>query len=179
VSLTFLEAGLLGLVLVCGLTTALLKDVLSAIIAFAAYSLGIAMLWVTLRAPDVALTEAAIGAGVMSLLLLLTIARTVRPSHEAFTESIRLRTAGVVGAFVLVLGTTIPSLPAIGSPSAPVIDYRVTEYYLANTYAQTGVKNAVTAVLAAYRGFDTLGEATVVFAAGIAVLVVLRREGFT
>lgn len=177
-SLTVLEAGLLGLVLVCGLTTALLKDVLSAIIAFAAYSLGMAMLWVVLQAPDVALTEAAIGAGVMSLLLLLTIARTVRPSHEAFTESIHLRTVGAVGAFVLVLGTTIPSLPTIGSPGAPVIDYRVTEYYLANAYAQTEVKNAVTAVLAAYRGFDTLGEATVVFAAGVAVLVVLRRGGF-
>jgi len=179
VSLTLIEAGLLGLVLVCALTTALLKDVLSSIIAFTAYSLAIAILWVVLRAPDVALTEAAVGAGVTSLLFLLTIARTVRPSHEAFTESIRLRTVGVVGAFVVVLATTIPSLPAIGDPSAPVVDYRVTEYYLQNAYAQTEVENAVTAVLAAYRGFDTLGEAVVVFAAGVAVLLVLRREGFT
>jgi multicomponent Na+:H+ antiporter subunit B len=178
VSLTFLEAGLLGLVLVCGLTTALLKDVLSSIIAFAAYSLSIAILWVVLRAPDVALTEAAVGAGVTSLLFLLTIARTVRPSHESLTESIRLRTAGVVGAFVVVLATTIPSLPAIGSPTAPVVDYRVTEYYLQNAYSQTEVQNVVTAVLAGYRGFDTFGEAIVVFAAGVAVLIVLRQEEF-
>ncbi|ELZ72429.1 monovalent cation/H+ antiporter subunit B [Haloferax prahovense DSM 18310] len=49
-------------------------------------------------------------------------------------------------------------------------------YYLENAYPQTEVENVVTAILAAYRGFDTLGEAAVVLAAGLAVLVVLRKE---
>ena len=52
----------------------------------------------------------------------------------------------------------------------------MTGYYLSQSYAETGVENTVTAVLAAYRGFDTFGEATVVFAAGVATMVVLRRE---
>ncbi|MFC7173799.1 hydrogen gas-evolving membrane-bound hydrogenase subunit E [Haloplanus litoreus] len=54
----------------------------------------------------------------------------------------------------------------------------MSQYYLDNAYDQTGVTNVVTAVLVGYRGFDTLGEAAVVFAAGIAMLLVLRREAF-
>jgi multicomponent Na+:H+ antiporter subunit B len=73
----------------------------------------------------------------------------------------------------------LPALPGVGDPNAPVIDYRVTEYYLANAYDETGVKNAVTAVLAAYRGLDTLGEAIVVFTAAVAALVVFGREGLS
>jgi len=93
-------------------------------------------------------------------------------------ESVDPRTALLVAVFVGVLALTIPSLPAIGDPSAPVVDYRVTEHYLTHAYKETGVKNAVTAVLAAYRGFDTLGEVVVVFTAGVVVLAVLRQEAF-
>ncbi|WP_101296745.1 DUF4040 domain-containing protein [Halegenticoccus soli] len=177
-TLTPLQAAILAFVLGCALVAAVLRDVLGVIIASAAYSLGIAVLWVILRAPDVALTEAAVGAGVTTLLFLLTIAKTVRPSDERRLELPSPRTAVVVLAFVAVLAATVPAMPAIGSPDAPVVDSRVTEYYLENAYEQTEVKNVVTAVLAAYRGFDTLGEAVVVFAAGVAVLLVLKREVF-
>ena len=46
-------------------------------------------------------------------------------------------------------------------------------YYIAHAEAETGVPNVVTAVLASYRGFDTLGEVTVIFTAGIGVLALL------
>jgi multicomponent Na+:H+ antiporter subunit B len=169
-----LEAALLAFVLGSALVTALLRDILGVIIASAAYSLGIAVLWVVLSAPDVALTEAAVGAGIMTLLLLLTIAKTVRPTDEARLELPSLRSAAVVVVFVAALAVTVPALPAIGS--SPVTDGEVSRYYIDNAYEETGVNNAVTAVLAAYRGFDTLGEAVVVFSAGVAVLLVLRRE---
>jgi multicomponent Na+:H+ antiporter subunit B len=169
-----LEAVLLAFVLGSALVAAVLRDILGVIIASAAYSLGIAVLWVVLRAPDVALTEAAVGAGVMTLLLLLTIAKTVRPTDESFVERPCLRSAAVVVVFVAALAVTLPALPAIGG--SPVTDGEVSEYYLENAYEDTEVNNAVTAVLAAYRGFDTLGEAVVVFSAGVAVLVVLQRE---
>ena len=177
-TLTLIEAALLVFVLTTAVTAALLRDVLGAIIAFAAYSLGIAILWVFLQAPDVALTEAAVGAGVMTILFLLTIVRTVRPASDELLESVGWRGATAAGALVAVLLTTVPSLPAIGDPDAPVVSGEVTQYYLANAYGETEVENAVTAVLAAYRGFDTLGEAVVVFAAGVAVLVVLRQGEF-
>ena len=169
---------MLALVLASALATAVLRDVLGAIIAFAAYSLGISIIWVFLRAPDVGLTEAAVGAGVTTVLFLLTITKTVRPPGERIVEPIDW--TGVVVAVLLVgiLVSTLGALPPVGSADTPVATAEVTEYYLDNAYDDTEVKNAVTAVLAAYRGFDTLGEAVVVFAAGVGLLVVLQKEEF-
>ncbi len=173
---SLIEVGLLLFILGCALGAALLRDTLAAIMAFAAYSLGVSILWVILQAPDVGLTEAAVGAGIMTILFLLTIAKTVRPSTDRLFEPVRLRTVALVGIFVLALGLTLPAMPAIGDPGAPVQDDAVTEHYLEHAYEETGVHNAVTAVLAAYRGLDTLGEAIVVFTAVVATMVVLRRE---
>lgn len=173
--MTPVEWTVLAFVLGCALATALLRDVLASIIAFAAYSLGIAVVWLLLRAPDVGLTEAAVGAGVTTVLFLLTIAKTVRPAGDDLFVDIDLTALGVSGLLVAALATTLSALPPVGSASTPVATSRVTNYYLENAYTETGVENAVTAVLAAYRGFDTLGEAVVVFAALIGLLVVLDR----
>ena len=172
------EVLLIALVLASACGALLLEDVLASVVAFAAYGLGISLLWIVLQAPDVALTEAAVGTGVMTILFLVTLARTSRPQSEQLFESINPRTALLVLGFVAVLAVTLPSLPAIGDPSSPVVSYEVTQHYLANAYEETGVNNAVTAVLAAYRGFDTLGEAVVVLTAGVVVFVVLRQEEF-
>lgn len=173
-----IEFALLAFVLTCGLVTAVLRDVLGSIIAFAAYSLGIAVIWVVLRAPDVGLTEAAVGAGVTTVLFLLTISKTVRPSGERLFERLDLPALGVAVALVGILATTLGALPPVGGAETPVAASEVTAYYLENAYKEAGVKNAVTAVLAAYRGFDTLGEAVVVYAAGVGILVVLQKEVF-
>lgn len=172
------ELPLLAFVLAAALATAVLRDVLGAIIAFATYSLGIAVVWVVLQAPDVGLTEAAVGAGVTTVLFLLTIAKTVRPSGEQLLERLDWPALAVSVVLVGVLMTTVGALPPVGSPDTTVITSEVTNYYLANAYEEAGVKNAVTAVLAAYRGFDTLGEAVVVYSAGVGLLVVLNKEVF-
>ena len=171
-------------ILMAAVATALFRDVLSAIVVFGAYSLGMAILYTFLLAPDVAMTEAAIGAGVTTLLLLLTIARTTRPPTNELFEKINVPAVLVVGAFVVVLMTLLPDMYAVGDANAPVwgggvLSETPSLYYVQNTYADTGAQNAVSAVLASYRGFDTFGEAVVVFAAGIAVLLVLKREVFT
>lgn len=178
--MTPLEATLIAFVLVTAIATALFRDVLSAIIVFGAYSLGMAIIYTLLLAPDVAMTEAAISAGVTTILLLLTIAKTVRPSTDGLFESVNVPAAIAVGAFALVLGAAVlPEIPAVGDPDAIAwANPEVTQYYLQNTYADTGVQNSVAAVLAAYRGFDTFGEAVVVFGAAVAVLLVLHREVF-
>ncbi len=70
---------LLGLFLVaCAVIVAHIKDLIAAAIVWGAYSLTMALLWQQLNAPDVAITEAAIGAGVTTLLLFATISRTRR-----------------------------------------------------------------------------------------------------
>lgn len=169
---------LLVLVLACAVVTALLRDVLGSVIAFGTYSLGMAVIWVFLQAPDVGLTEAAVGAGVVTVLYLLTIAKTVRPSTETVFEQIDFPALGVAVVLVLVLATTLGALPPVGTDDSPVASGEVTTYYLENAGEETGVNNVVTAVLAAYRGFDTLGEAVVVYTAGVGILVVLRQEVF-
>jgi multicomponent Na+:H+ antiporter subunit B len=156
----------------------LLRDVLNSIIAFAAFSFGISVAWVLLAAPDVALTEAAVGAGITTVFFLVTIAQTVRPPGERLLERIEWRSVAIVAVLMGSLLATVRSLPAVGSADSPVATSPITAYYLDNAYTETGVENAVTAVLAAYRGFDTLGEATVVIAAGVAVLLVLRQEAY-
>jgi multicomponent Na+:H+ antiporter subunit B len=173
-----LEVGLLVFVLSCAFATAFLRDVLGSIIAFGAYSLGIAVVWVFLRAPDVGLTEAAVGAGVMTVLFLVTIAKTSRPSEERTFERIDYPAAAIALALVAVLSTTLFALPPMGAADSAVVADDVTAHYLENAYTETGVENVVTAVLAAYRGFDTLGEATVVYAAAVSLLVVLGKGVF-
>jgi multicomponent Na+:H+ antiporter subunit B len=175
---TPLEVVLIVFVLSCAVAAALLRDVLAAIIAFGAFSLGVAVIWVFLQAPDVGLTEAAVGAGIMTILFLVTIARTVRPPGDAVIESVDLTALAAALALTAVLATTLGALPAVGTADAPATGGDVTTYYLEHAYEETEVENAVTAVLAAYRGFDTLGEAVVVYAAGVGILVVFGREVF-
>jgi multicomponent Na+:H+ antiporter subunit B len=178
--ITLFEATLLVAILLTAVATAIFRDVLSAIIVFSAYSLGMAIIYTFLLAPDVAMTEAAISAGVTTILLLLTIAKTSRPPTDELFEEINVPALVVVGVFALVLGAAaIPEMPAVGDPDAIAwANPDVTQYYLENTYSDTGVQNSVAAVLAAYRGFDTFGEAVVVFGAAVAVLLVLHREVF-
>jgi multicomponent Na+:H+ antiporter subunit B len=179
--ITAIEAVLLLFVLFSAAATVLLRDVLATIVAFAAYSLGLALVWLVLRAPDVALTEAAIGAGVTTILFLLTITRTVRPTEDVAALK-KIHWPGVVAVGLLggLLLWTVPDIPAIGDAGAVAWEYsEVSQFYIENAYEATNVKNTVTAVLAAYRGFDTFGEAVVVFAAGVAVLTILKEERFT
>lgn len=169
---------LVALLIATALATALLRDVLAAIVAFSAYSLAIAIVWVVLRAPDVGLTEAAVGAGVVTVLFLLAIEGTVRPDTDRTLDRIDWPALGVALALVAVLAPTVLALPPVGAADSPVAAGDVTTHYLDNAYDDTGVENVVTAVLAGYRGFDTLGEVTVVFTAGLGLLVVLEREVF-
>ena len=173
------EATLVAFVLVTALFTALLRDIVAVIVVFAAYGLGMALFYALLLAPDVAMTEAAVGAGVTTLLLLLTVAKTTHPSTERRFESINLPAAGIAGGFFVVVALSVVDIPPVGAESAWAWSAPVSQYYPANAIADTGVRNAVTAVLAGYRGFDTFGEAIVVFAAGVAALLVLGLEVFT
>lgn len=172
-----LSVVLLTFVLLVAVLTAVVRDVLTAIVVFAAYSLGLAMLWVLYRAPDVGLTEAAVGAGVTTALLLLAISRTVQPASIGVLAERRSVRPSSLLAVALVAGgllLTVPALPPVGSAATPAFG-PVSEFYLQDS-VDRGIDNAVTAVLVVYRGFDTFGEVAVVFAAAVAALAVLGRE---
>ncbi len=137
------------------------------------YSFLMATLLVVLDAVDVAMTEAAVGAGISTVLLLSAIYLTgVRESKPIHKPWLPLFVVAVTGG-MLVYGTL--GLPAFSDPRAP-IHRHVAPRYLEEGPKLTGVPNVVTAVLASYRGFDTLGETAVVFTAGMGVIALLGRR---
>lgn len=135
------------------------------------YSLLAAALLVVLDAVDVAFTEAAVGAGISTVLALgalsLTTSQEKEPSRRPLYTVAVLFVVSITGA-ALIFGSL--DVPVFGDPNAPIHGH-VADVYLAEGPAATGVPNVVTAVLASYRGFDTLGETMVVFTAGIGVLL--------
>jgi len=147
-----------------------MKSLLAVAMLTSIYSLLSASLFVVLDAVDVALTEAAIGAGISTILMLATIAVTTdqekTPHHRAWLP---LFVVSLTGA-ALIYGTL--DMPHYGDPGAP-IHLHVVPTYLHVTPEEIGMPNVVTSVLASFRGYDTLGEVTVIFTAGAGVLVLL------
>jgi multicomponent Na+:H+ antiporter subunit B len=136
------------------------------------YSFLMATVMVVLDAVDVAMTEASVGAGVSTVLMLGTLYLTkigeARPVHSVVLPLF------VAGATAAVLLSATLEMPPFGSADVPVV--AAGPDYLGRSVPDTGIPNVVTSTLASYRGFDTLGEVIVVFTAGIGVLVLLKRS---
>lgn len=149
------------------------RNLFAVIVLSGVYSFLMATVMVALDAVDVAMTEAAVGAGVSTVLLLgalyLCKSEEAKPAHRPWLPL----AVSVVTGLLLVYGSF--GLPAFSDPSAPIHTH-VAPRYLKDGPRETGVPNVVTAVLASYRGFDTLGETTVVFTAGAGVVALLRRR---
>lgn len=165
---------LLFFLLVTALAIVRLSNLFAVVMLSGIYSLTSAALFVTLDAVDVAFTEAAVGAGVSTVLALGTLALTTSREQK------RTRRAPLTLLVVLVTGGALlygtVDMPAFGDPEAP-IHRHVADHYLAESGHEVGLPNVVTSVLASYRGYDTLGETTVIFTAGMAVLILLGVVG--
>ncbi|QFG24605.1 DUF4040 domain-containing protein [Actinomadura sp. WMMB 499] len=133
-----------------------------------------ASLFVSMDALDVAITEAAVGSGISTVLFLGVLALT--RSREAVTPRRRLWSGAAVA---VLLGATLlyagQDLPPFADPGTPVQTHPVTETYLHDSQKEIGIPNTVTAVLASYRGYDTLGELVVIFTAGVTIPLLLMR----
>jgi len=147
------------------------RSLLAAIILFSIYSLVSAVWLVVMDAADVAFTEAVIGAGLSTIVLLgailLTRGEVEKPGWRGLVAP-ALVCAGVGGLLIYAAA----GLPALGDPASPA-NAHVGRAYLEAAPKEIGAPNIVTAVLASYRGFDTLGETAVIFAAGIGVALML------
>ncbi|MEX2467804.1 MAG: DUF4040 domain-containing protein [Gemmatimonadota bacterium] len=171
---TVVDITLLILLGVTAIAVVRVRNLFAATMLMGIYSLLSASLFVTMDAMDVAFTEAAVGAGIATILMLGTLAlvgsEEKAPKHRPILP---LFVTLVTGA-VLVYGSL--DMPAFGDPNNPVHQH-VAPYYLEDSYAETGIPNIVTVVLGSYRGFDTMGEAAVVFTALVGVLLLLARGG--
>jgi multisubunit Na+/H+ antiporter MnhB subunit len=154
----FFDAGLAGLVLAVAAFAVLSRNNYAAVVAFVAYGLLVSLRWVLLRAVDVALTEAAIGSGLTGVLLLSAAAklreRAGGANEDARRCSPRTRLVAAVVAIVVTvgLGAAVIGLPDPSPTLAPLAGAALPD---------TGLGNAVTATLIAYRATDTLLEKVV------------------
>ena len=155
---------------ITALTVVVLTDLFALVMLFGIYSLLSASIFLLMNAVDVAFTEAAVGAGVSTVLMLTTLALTGGRERPAPKRSGWPLLVVMVTGLALVWGTK--DLPEYGDGSAPAHQH-VAQRYIEDSPREIGIANLVTAVLASYRGFDTLGEVVVVFTAGLGVLLIL------
>lgn len=172
---------LLTLLAATALTIARVRDLWPAVMLTGIFSFLGAGWMLVLDAPDVAFTEAAVGAGIATVLMLGTLALTSTEMKAPTASPILPLVIVTVTGAALVYGTL--DMPHYGDPRAPVHAHVAPEYIAdAVPTAEGGtlevdVPNVITAVLASYRGYDTLGETVVIFTAGIGVLLLLRGPG--
>lgn len=166
----FVDMALLGFLTITALAVVRIRDLFAITMLFGIFSLLSAGLFVVMDAVDVAFTEAAVGAGISSILFLGTLSLTTREEKPVRHHSVLALLVVCVTGAVLVYGTL--DMPAYGDPQAPIHQH-VAPRYINTSPDEIGVPNMVTSVLASYRGYDTMGEVTVIFTAGMGVLLLL------
>ncbi len=194
-----IDLALLLLVTLCALATIEVRSLFGATMLAGIYSLLMAVVWVNMDAVDVAFTEAAVGAGISTILLIGTLV-LVGP-HEVVRRRIHFPALAVVllvGA-ALIYGTL--DMPHFGDPNSPTNRHALTrgmiqqdvkksptgksgqlpaqEHATAHgDYFHGYVPNQVTAVIVSYRAFDTMFECCVILTAGFSMILLLRgRRG--
>ncbi len=172
----FIDLVLLAMLALTALRVIFLKDLFAVVMLFGIYSFLSALIFVNLDAVDVAFTEASVGAGISTVLMLVTLALTGRTEKENKRSTVLPLLVVTVTGAALIYGTL--DMPPFGDPNNPIHQH-VAPRYIEESPKEVGLPNMVTSVLASYRGFDTLGETVVVFSAAIGVIALLgvrRRE---
>ena len=166
---------LLTLLVITAVAMVRMRNLFGAVMLSGIFSLLLAANFFLLDAADVALTEAAVGAGISTVLFLSALAMTAETEHAPSTNR------GI--ALIVMIATALALIyaafdqPAFGDPAAPIHQH-IAPWYLETTRDAIDIPNVVTAVLGSFRGYDTLGEVFVVFTAGIGVLFLLgARSG--
>lgn len=169
------ELPLLILLVLSAATAILIRDLISAVLLLGTYSFFMALIWAWLGAVDVAFVEAVVGAGLATVFFLLTLFHTDTKDtriHRAKPPILAVILLPVLGGLLLYAAN---DLPRLGDPASPASTH-VSPHYLENSFADTQTVNVVTSVLMDYRALDTLIETVVVFTAGIACWLLLRRS---
>jgi multicomponent Na+:H+ antiporter subunit B len=178
---------LLAFMLLAVLIAVEARDLLSSVISLGAGGFALSVIFLLLGAPDLAITQVVVEVIALVLLIRLVVTRkdtTSETPRDALRTGLVLLGGGVllVGMFFAVGGaTSTGTIPEFGQPlmsrdiEGPARP--VTADYLARSAEETGAANVVMAILLDYRGYDTLGEATVIFVSVIGAYAVLRRIG--
>ena len=140
------------------------------------FSMIMATLYLLMSAPDVAMTEAAIGACI-STAFIIKIIQYAKPENR--TWHTKLRFQNIYHFLIMLLVAIIFIYSFMGLEEYGNANNRVNIYlakdYLANTKNEIGIPSVVAAILASYRGYDTLGETLVIMIAGVIIYFLLAN----
>ena len=151
------------------------NNLLETIIINSVFSLLIGLSYLLMDAPDVAMTEVAIGGCLSSCVLLSFLSRIPKSQKSGLTQT-RVTTSLIIClSFILVFILAGLNLPEYGSIDSPMQN-NISKYYTDNTKSDIGVASFVAAILASYRAYDTLGETAVILIAGISVLLLFSQR---
>ncbi|MCH1572154.1 MAG: DUF4040 domain-containing protein [Longimicrobiales bacterium] len=164
---------LLVMLAITGIAVIRTRNLFAAVMLAGIYSLVSAGLFVVMDAVDVAFTEAAVGAGISTVLLLGTLALVGYKESEPTHKPILPLFVVLVTGGILVYGTA--EIPPFGGADNPAHQH-VAAHYIHDSEEEVGhIPNVVTSVLGSYRGYDTMGETAVIFTAMVGVLLLLSR----
>ena len=151
------------------------KDILSGVISLGICGFALTIIFLLLQAPDLAIVQII----VETLTLVILIAAVLKTTREDTSETFGLGKVLLWGMglvciaiFIIVSIKVFRELPPFGSP-----ELRMAQLYIDQGMPLTGAANLVAAIILDFRGYDTLGEATVLFTSVAGVVAVLRTVG--
>lgn len=149
-----------------------IEDLLSSVIAVGAVGLGLSMAFLLLKAPDLAITQLVVEILCLIILIRATINKDLPMIRDGRWLFNTISTISFIAFFLAFAYFALKELPEFGSPVM-----RVANEYIKSGLAKTGATNLVSAVILDFRGYDTLGEATILFTAVMGVLAIIRKVG--
>lgn len=187
------DAVLLFIVTLTAVAAVRVRSLLSATMLTSIYSFLMALVWTNMDSMDVAFTEAAVGAGISTVLLLGTLLHV--GNDEKVPKRVHAPAVFVVAVTSAALIWGSLDMPPFGQPDTPVQTNPVGRAYIRQDvvrvpdgnpahdeppvegdYYHGHAPNFVTSVIVSYRGFDTMFETTVIFIAGMSMILFLRRR---
>lgn len=148
------------------------KNLVISTILMCTFSSLVTLIYLIMNAPDVAITEASVGAGLSTVLTFAALSSIKNYNTHSSNNFIVLF---FMLLFAICLSYCMCQLPNFGDYNAPIHQH-VAPYYIENTEEIIGIPNVVTAVLASFRGYDTFIETIVVFTAALCVTLILKKE---
>ncbi len=148
------------------------KNLLSSVISVGVVGFFLSIVFLMLGAPDIAITQVVVEILILVILIRATITIDNTAIEKHWDTFSFVTSLVFFGLFLIFSFLAVKELPTFGEPLL-----KVSREYLQNGPEKTGAANIVTGILLDYRGYDTIGEATVLFTSIVGAFVILRRKG--
>ena len=170
---------LMMFILIAAIIAVETQNLLSSVICIGACGFGGALIFLFLKAPDIAITQIAVEVLALVILIRATISRDktfISGDREFFGMVVSIAILFVIFLAGVKVFETLPDFGSGAFSSASTTDAAASQHYIERSLSETGAANIVSAVILDFRAYDTLGEATVLFASITGAVVILRKK---